>query len=623
MKGSEAAGREAAGSEAARAIRRWQQVQLVVVLLLAVLGCSSAFGRAMDQGDASAALGEWDAAAAAYEQAVRLDPDDADALAKLAGARRAQAAVRVHRAEVLLSRGGHREALAPLAEAVRLDPQNLRARALFASVSTFLLDEAEKELLAGRGRAALALTGEVLARDPDNLRARELDGRVREAIATLAYDRGIALVDAGQPASALLQFAAAAEVRPGFRDAELRLAPLRAEVRRRATFDAVMAPLSADPELAVVVGDVTPAMVQGELPARIPLRVSFDLAPDAAAGGEGLRFGAHLEGYRFDARETSSLRHCTYVCERTMVPNPEHARAEREADAALSALSPADQDVSRAQADHHRRAQALRGAERALERARRAVERSEERLSTCTSAPPSSDGAPADCAPERREVDEARKELDQKERDVVEPRDAERRAQAELSTARERRADRMREIERANARLRDTPSLVEHLRHCDHSYRVQHHEVEGRMVVRLSARRLHDEGVVFEDEELPVSHRSLDDSFEAEPGRCAEIEDGDPRRIPGEHEVQRDLARRAARVLAQRVLAAYEATRQRTLGVAQQAGAEGRFAEALEMTARYLVTSPARDPLSAEREAVLELARLSQTPPTAAARLFR
>src|SRR5690606_2407414 len=93
-------------------------------------------------GDKFAEAAQWDEAAAAYEAAIRIDPNDPEAKIKLAEIRKRQAAERLSRAEALEQRGELAAALALVQEAVSLDADSAEAQRALTRITDAVLARA-------------------------------------------------------------------------------------------------------------------------------------------------------------------------------------------------------------------------------------------------------------------------------------------------------------------------------------------------------------------------------------------------------------------------------------------------------------------------------------------------
>src|SRR5260221_8638731 len=120
----------------------------ILALSLALGGCSPLYSRTIDQGDEAASIGRWDDAAMYYERATKLEPDEKEGQTKLRSAHRHQATERLRLGKAALANGKAREALKPLFEATKLDPENAEAKQTLADARAAVITESKKELQA-------------------------------------------------------------------------------------------------------------------------------------------------------------------------------------------------------------------------------------------------------------------------------------------------------------------------------------------------------------------------------------------------------------------------------------------------------------------------------------------
>src|ERR1044072_1062090 len=92
--------------------RRRSRFLPVLLLTAALAACGGASGAALDRGDKYAEGGLWGKAAAEYEQALKLDPENTDAAIKLKQARAKMSAERLVRGKSLIQRGEIEQGLA-------------------------------------------------------------------------------------------------------------------------------------------------------------------------------------------------------------------------------------------------------------------------------------------------------------------------------------------------------------------------------------------------------------------------------------------------------------------------------------------------------------------------------
>src|SRR5215470_3005918 len=93
-----------------------------------LIACGGAFADAMKRGDQYVQAGMWDKAAAEYQTAQRLEPDNPDVAIKLRQVAQKRSGERLTRAKSLIARGEIEAGLGVIQEAVRLDPGSTEAQ---------------------------------------------------------------------------------------------------------------------------------------------------------------------------------------------------------------------------------------------------------------------------------------------------------------------------------------------------------------------------------------------------------------------------------------------------------------------------------------------------------------
>ncbi|WP_197041014.1 tetratricopeptide repeat protein [Chondromyces apiculatus] len=569
---------------------RARQALLILPLIFA-LGCGGAFADAMARGDLLAQHGRWDEAAAEYERAVQLDPEDKEARERLGIARRSQAAARVVRADALLKKGDARGALKLAYEAAWLDAHNTEARRIVAEAAARVLDQAEHLLAADQAREALVLTGEVLRALPADARARTLDTQAREHIAAAAYARAETFAREGQLGNALLDLAVAAMVVPGYRDVPARMGEVKRKLREQMIFTAIVQPFTGDQSASDLATGVDAVRLRQALDPSLPLEV-VEREPEGGAPALGVRVSGGLGQYAYRHDQSTAPRSCLYVCGYSTVANPEYGAAESDLEGARSRVSPAESEVDHARSDVSRYEREVDDARRAADRARSEVDRARAELDRCRAKPepgPTPGSDPSRCRPEDERLQRAEERLRSEQDRIGAPEgrltDARGRltqADGRLSTAREA-------VEAAARRLDRTPRTVQVARNCSHSYVVNQHAVRAVVTVTVSAESLHDGAVVFDRDARLYEQREEDETFPSQPGRCDEVAEGDPLVLPAELELKHALLTKAIGGVRDRILFAYDRYRQQLKTSADREYASGAKEEAVERYARYLV----------------------------------
>jgi tetratricopeptide (TPR) repeat protein len=559
---------------------------LAPIILAFAIGCGGAFGKAIKRGDQLAAQGQWDAAAAEYENAVRIKPNDAEAQAKLAHVRRRQAADRVVRGNALLAQGDFAGALRLGVEAKRFDPQNASAQKLFEAAAGRALDRAEQHLAANEDHKALELTTLVLEGAPEDARARTLDDKAREKLATAAYERADALAKKGKKGNALLELSLCQLYRPSFRDAGARMDRLKQELREEVTFYAVVGRFGGDARAGDIARELSPEILAQGIDPNLPLRV---VAQAPAKGARGVRIVGKLEGFSLTRSQTPSARQCNYVCGRSTVQNQDHQQSAAAVAELRTSNVQLDREVEAATAEVERHRRELEGVRRDVERASQDAERYRGDLERCQQRAP---GDPAACAGETRRLEDAQRRLGGAEQRLTRPQRRFDEASARLADAERRREAARNGLASEEQRLAGTPATTEVETQCTHAYNVVLHAVNAAITVRVSAAALGEAGASLDGAPLAFSSAKQDETFAAQPGRCAEVQNGDPLELPTDRDVKHDLSLQAVGGVRERIVGAFEQHRQRYLGDGRREEAGGVREEAVESYVRFLLASP-------------------------------
>lgn len=577
---------------------RARQAFLILPLLFA-LGCNTAFGDLMRRGEYFAAQGRWDLAAAEYARALELEPGDEEAARRLADARRHQSSERVRRARALLQQGDAAGALALAHEASYLDPASLEARQLLGEAAARALDRAEQLLAAGDPRGALDLTARVLRVAPGDARARQLDAAAREQIAAAAYARAEAFAGQGRLGNALLELAAATLFVPGYRDAPARMGELKRALREQVTFTAIVPPFAGDDSSADLAAGVGPDRLRQAIDPALPLVVVADGPAGAAGAGPiiGVRLGGRFDRYSFQHNQSPAPRSCMYVCGWSTVANPEHAAAAADLEAARARLPSAESEVGRSRSDVSRYEREVDDARRDVDRAQIDADRARLELDRCLAkplpSPPPGQPAPSPdpnrCSSEEGALERATSKLRAEQARLSGPEGRLSASRAELAAAEGRVSVVREDIASAARRLDRTPRTIQVARHCSHGYLAEVHAVHAAVTVTVSAESLHDGAVILDRDARLHEQREQDETFPAQPGRCAEVAEGDPLQLPAEVELKHALLTKAVAGVRDQILFAYDRYRQQLSSSAEREQAAGATDEAVERWARYLL----------------------------------
>ena len=570
---------------------RWHRILVSALLVLAVACGGGPFRDAMDRGDRYAEAGHWDKAAAEYEQALRIDPKDADAAIKLRNVRAKMSEERLARARAMLQRGEIEAGLAVIQEAVRLDPQSTAAQKALTDANGMALTRAEEALEGPRPEQALDLTTLVLRGSPRDPRARELDGRVRDTLAERAYARAEKFQGAGKPGNALVEYAAAVTYRPDYQDAALRIGELKLALRKELTFTVVLEKFAADPRAPDLSATLSVDLLAQSFDERLPLRVGREAPRGAEAGLRGVKLSGAFGGYAFRPHRETEQRTCQYVCRTEMRPNPEHDSAEQAVASAERRLSQSEEEMARYQKDVDRYQREVDDINKELMEDQQDADRARADYDRCMASASSSTSS-SPCSSEDSRMKSAQSSLDSTRRRLESPQGWLRTAREQLSRAGDSRNDARREVDSATQRMRNTPRDVEVPIECPYDYNVAVHTLSAGVTVRMSLEDLAEKAAVLRDEpfEYAVQHRG--ETFPAQPGRCAEVAQGKRLQLPSERDVRLALVNKAIAGIREKVLSSYDRYRQRFLADARREEAAGLADEAVEAYVRYVMTGP-------------------------------
>ncbi|WP_282416815.1 tetratricopeptide repeat protein [Polyangium sp. 15x6] len=563
---------------------------LAVSLALSAAGCGRAYKHALERGDAFARAGNWDAAAAEYERATRIDPDEQEAQRRLANARRKQSEARTVESREALSRGELEKALFLARDAVAFEPVNQDARRAYVEARAAVFKRAEELLASGHDDAALALARAARQCDPNDQAAAALEGRVLDRIATRAYDRALKYADAGKRGNALLAFRDVEGARPGFRDAKPRAEEIRRALEDELRFYLVIEK-PADTKASGVSTLVESELLRwkGDSRARLVAATAQEPPQNAA----GVRIQAAFDTINRGHDVATQARTCDYVCGADRLPNPAYDAASREVDEAERRARAAESNVRRAKKIVEDARRALSFATNAHDRAKADEKRLDRELDQCRAT----QKPPADCKAESDRYDDARRaRRDAESREDEAKRELDRREQ-ELTDAQQKVSNERDTWDRAVAELRRTPTTILVDRICTHNYGVEQHTWSAATSLALRAHVLGDANPVTLPPD-PITTRATDETFRAESGRCREVAAGDPLRVPSDADIEAALATRAVEKIRGQVFVWYAGYVQSYADDHAREKAAGRTEEANEAWVRHLLTGPGLPPIA-------------------------
>ncbi|TMQ05363.1 MAG: hypothetical protein E6J91_40765 [Deltaproteobacteria bacterium] len=302
----------------------------------------------MKRGDQYAQAQMWDKAAAEYQTAQRLEPDNPDVAIKLRQVAQKRAGERLTRARSLIARGEIEAGLTVIQDAVRLDPGSTDAQQALDDANQQVLARAEELLATPEAQRALELTQLVLAGSPRDPRARAADEHVRDALAEQSYAQAEQFATAGKKGNALIAYAASMTFRPSFRDARAQIGDVKLALQQELTFHVVLDRFATTgPGDGDIAAHLRPELVAQAFDDHLPLRV---VGSPPAPTARGVRVTGALSAYRFGPeRVTSRNDQCDYIRGYDTVPNPARADAERQVNNAEQRLGQAEREVDQEQ----------------------------------------------------------------------------------------------------------------------------------------------------------------------------------------------------------------------------------------------------------------------------------
>lgn len=566
--------------------------------------CVSRFDAAMDAGRALAASADWDAAAAEFERAHQLDPDDTEAWDLLMEARRNQARVRVAASKVAMHEQRFVDAYRLAREARAHDPGSTDAQEV-ERASRALLVGAIQTRLDGRPREALVLARELLRYDPEAADAKALFADARDRTAAAATARGEALERSGQQAAAWLSYAEAVNLLGASAPAKPRMDAVQGSLVDASTFYVLMGTFNGDPSARDLGAQVGPADFGRGLDPSLLLVVTSTPLPDATKDRfRGVRLGGAFQNYAFNRSLRRENAACDYVCGYDTVANPQRPGAEDGVRAARRDATRAEGQLARTQREFRVVEERRIAAEREVETARFAARTAEDRLATCKRDPQ------AQCQQEQLAADFARTAQRRAEDEQANAASAASLARSALDGADNAVRRARDELDAAQRRLDGTPAFVDVPRTCTFNYEKRFAAEEASVELALQGEGLYDTTLVL-DETVRGRQRAEDLGYDAAPGRCAEVAEGDPLRLPGEPALRANALESAIAGARKVILKSYEAYRTDLANEQRRAETAADAASALRAAVGRALTSRSQNEAGA---LVGDLARLADVP---------
>ncbi len=559
------------------------------LVALALLSCGGAYAEAIARGDKFAEAGQWDEAAAAYEQAAKLDPKDPEARIRLKEVRRKQAAERLQRAAALEQRGELKKALVLIQEAVRFDSESVDGQRALTRVTAAVLEKAEKLFEDGKLRKAFELTTLVLKGSKNHPRARELDDRVRSALAERSYKRAQKFMNKDKLGNALVELAACMTYRPDYPDAKLHFGQVKLELEQQLRFIVVLDRFSGKGKNATLTKGLNPDMLQQAIDERLLLSV-VATKPKDEEGLHGVAVTGEFADYGFDHKKKSITRHCDYVCGKTYKPNPRIQQLRSDLARLEQTLSGADGDISRKEKDLSRAQQQQSKEEAETQKRQGDADQARNRLEQCRAKASPDDSSP--CSSEESNLRSKQGWVDSARNRVESARSQADRLRNDVQSARDRRDSARQSRDQKNSDLLNTPEQIAVDKYCAHNYRVEQHGVTAKVTLKLTIAELADDKAIVADQPFKYGSQAADETFPAQAGRCAEVAGGDALKLPSEVDMRKDLMTKVVRDLRSKIMASYDAYRRGFLAAARRDEAAGLTDQATESYVRYVLTGP-------------------------------
>jgi tetratricopeptide (TPR) repeat protein len=558
-------------------------------LAIALLGCGGAYAEAIARGNQFADAAQWDEAAAAYEEAMRIDPEDPEAKIKLKEVRRKQSAERLQRAKALEARGELAQALAMVQQAAKFDDSNVEAQKALTRITEAVLDKAQKLYKKEKLRDAFELTSLVLKGAKNHPRARELDDRVRSALAEKSFERAKAFMDKDKMGNAMVELAACLTYRADYPDAKLHFGQVKLKLEQQLRFTVVLDKFKGDGRSVAMTRVLNPDLLQQSIDERLLLSVV-----DKKPTGDDLPNGVVLHGafadYQFNSSNDKAERSCDYVCGKTERHNPEIDRLRGQLGQAESELSRVQGDVSRKEQDLLKAEQKVTKEEQEAQGKQADVDKARQRVDDCRAKAPPEKSSPcnsedSNLRSKQSYLDSARRDVDSARRDVA-------RYRSDVQSIKSRTDNARRTIEQTNSKLKTTPTKIYVDKICPHRYQVTKHKVWANLTVKLSVDELGEDKSIISNQPFKYDTVAADESFAAQQGRCREIASGNPKELPSEKDLRKTLTTKIIKDLRKKVLASYDAYRRSFLTAARRHEAAGLTDQATEAYVRYVLTGP-------------------------------
>lgn len=301
---------------------RWLAA-LALCALFAVSGCT-AFGRAVKEGDDFSTQHKWAEAEAAYLRALAADPEASEVTIKLRAVRKAWSEEIYKEAEQIHATGNLPEAQKKLIRALELDAENESARTLLTRTLDARVEAAQKALKEDRLPEARAEFDAVLAVLPDHPAARKGVDAVQVAWARRWFKNAQRLEADGKLGNALLAYIRADQERVGATAARERAEAVRLKLRNEVAFLVVATPVEDKAQAP----DVAQRLAAGRLATMLPREVPIRVVTEAPESRVGVRLDLTLERVLPIKAVEPFQRTQRYLAGNRSVPNPRRKQLE-------------------------------------------------------------------------------------------------------------------------------------------------------------------------------------------------------------------------------------------------------------------------------------------------------
>jgi len=562
----------------------------VLVSALTLGACGGVASKSLSRGDQYAEAGQWDDAARAYEEALKLDPENEEAKLKLRQARSKQAGERLARAEALEARGELIAALQLLQKSVSLDSDNAKSQQALTRVSNAAVTRAESLKASGKLREAFELVAAVLLSSPNHPRAGPLDVQLRESLAQQAFKKALVLIESGKLGNALVHLAACLGYHPKHAEARMRFGQVKLQLEESLRFWVVIGELGGAGKNAKVARAVDPRLLRASFDERLLLHVTQDRPEKGQPSGVELR--AVFDRYAHNLGRRAIQKSCDYVCGTEYKPNPALDSLRRELASLDSKVSQHDQRISQLERRLYDEQKEQSREQTDADKKRADLDKVREKLADCRAKKSGDDSSSNSCWSEESSVNSKKSSYESAQRDVESARRDVERANDNLRREKDARASDQKSRADASQKLLRTPKQIEVKKYCPFNYAVQEHDRRSQVMLKLSMTRLGDDSVILRDEQFSYQSNARDTTHRAHPGRCREVARADPLNLPNEGQLRTDLAKKVIADLRKKVLTSYDSYRAGFLTAARRSETSGLTEEATESYVRYILTAP-------------------------------